>query len=75
LARFGRNRVRGEETSRGLRCFLSSSRHQTGLAAILQPVTLAAHVDGRRVVQQPVQIALAMIESPKIDVVEPNQSW
>src|SRR5438445_13127186 len=55
LARFGRNGVRGQGTSRGLRPFLSSRRQQAGLAAILQPVTLAADVDGRRVMRQPVQ--------------------
>ena len=55
LARFGRNGVRGQGTSRGLRSFLSSRRHQAGLAAVLQPVTLAANVDGRRVMLQSVQ--------------------
>jgi hypothetical protein len=56
LARFGRNGVRGQGTSRGLRPFLPSRWHQAGLAPILQPVALAANVDGRRVMQQqPVQ--------------------
>jgi len=55
LARCGRNGVRGQGTSRGLRPFLSSRRHQAGLTTILQPVTLAANVDGRRVMQQPIQ--------------------
>jgi hypothetical protein len=55
LARFGRDGVRGQGTSRDLRPFLSARRHQVGLTAILQPVTLAANVDGRRVMQQPVQ--------------------
>src|SRR5256886_14040959 len=54
-ARFGRTGVRGQGTSRGLRPFLSSRWHQAGLAAILQPETLAANVDGRRVMEQPVQ--------------------
>jgi|SRR6267378_250267 len=36
LARFGRNGVRGQGTSRGLRPFLSSRWHQPGLAAVLQ---------------------------------------
>src|ERR1700738_1996904 len=51
LARFGRNGVRGKGTSRGLRPFLSARRHHAGPTAILQPVTLAANVDGRRVMQ------------------------
>src|SRR6267143_5299376 len=55
LARFGRNGVRGQGTSRGFRSFLPSRWHQAGLATILQPVALAADVDGRRVMQQPVQ--------------------
>src|SRR5205823_11475396 len=55
LARFGRNGVRGQGTSRGLRPFLSSRWHHAGLAAILQAVALTANVDGRRVMQQPVQ--------------------
>src|SRR5258708_19712691 len=50
-----RNGVRGQGTSRGLRPFLSARWHQAGLTAILQPVALPANVDGRRVMQQPVQ--------------------
>src|SRR6202140_2073663 len=55
LARFGRNGVRGQGTSRDLCPFLSSGWHQSGFAAILQPVTFTPNVDGRRVMQQPVQ--------------------
>src|SRR6266478_3065316 len=55
LARFGRNGVRGQGTSRDLRPLLSSRRYQSGFAAILQPVALTSNVDRRRVMQQPVQ--------------------
>jgi hypothetical protein len=41
LARFGRNGVRGQGSSRGLRPFLSSRWHQPGLAAVFQPIALA----------------------------------
>jgi hypothetical protein len=39
----------------GLRPNLSSRWHQLGFAAVFQPVALAANVDGRRVMQQPIQ--------------------
>ena len=41
--------------SRSLRPFLSSRGHQSGLAAVLQPVAFATDVDCRGVMQQPVQ--------------------
>jgi hypothetical protein len=55
LARFGRTGIRGQGARRGLSPFLSSRRYQSGLAAILQPVTLTPNVDRRRVMQQPIQ--------------------
>ena len=53
LARFGRNGVRGQGVGR--RSLLFSGWNQSGFATLFQPIALAANVDRRRVMQQPLQ--------------------
>jgi hypothetical protein len=62
-----------ESEAKELEIARSCSRAGTSPAfpTLFQPIALSSDVDRRRVMQQPVRIAVAMIESPKIDPQSP----